>query len=92
MQAAAVPTYIPNPAVSAQLNNNPNIVSIAMAALKERYANAALTSARTNYLQQYINATDPQEFKDNVVSGAEESIGKSINTRKTYLESLGVAY
>lgn len=88
MQEAAMPTYTPNASVTAQIQNNPNIVDIAKQELASRYSEAA-KNARNNYLQLLINkAESDDEFLDNVQSGVEESIGNTLNTRKKYLESL----
>ena len=90
MQEAALPTYTPNAAVTAQMEANPNIVEIARAELAARYSEAA-KNARNQYLQQMINninTTDPEEYLENIQEGVEESIGSSLTTRKQYLESL----
>ena len=99
MQAAAVPTYVPNAAVTAQLGPitdnsgrlvgfaNQNIVDTAIEELRQRYTSSN-TSARNDYLQQYINSIDSNQYNSNVQSGMDEDIGTSITTRRRYLESL----
>lgn len=89
MQEAAKPTYTPNAAVTAQIQSNPNIVSIAQEELKTRYSDAA-KRVRNEYLQQYINNIEQNELNSNVQSGMEEDIGTSITTRKNYLDSLDI--
>lgn len=88
MQEAALPTYTPNVAVTAQIQSNPNIVNIAQEELKSRYSDAA-KKVRNEYLQQYINTIDSNQYNSNIQSGMEEDIGTSITTRKKYLDSLG---
>ena len=88
MQEAAAPTYTPNAVVTAQIQSNPNIVEIAKNELASRYSDAA-KKARNEYLQQYINGIESEEYYNNVGSGVEESMGTSITTRQKYLESLG---
>ena len=88
MQEAALPTYTPNTAVTAQIQSNPNIVDVAKEELASRYSEAA-KRARNEYLQQYINNTDPDNYTKNIENGVEEDIGTSITTRKKYLDSLG---
>lgn len=87
MQAASLPTYTPNAAVTTQIQSNPNIVDMAKEELASRYSEAA-KKARNDYLQQYINNIDSNQYNSNIQSGMEEDIGTSITTRKKYLESL----
>lgn len=88
MQEASLPTYTPNAAVTAQIQSNPNIVEIAKEELASRYSEAA-KKARNDYLQQFINSMDQQEYFENIESSVEESIGSSLTSRQNYLESLG---
>lgn len=85
MQSAALPTYTPNAAVTAQIQSNPNIVEIAKEELAARYSEAA-KKARNDYLQQIINTT--QNYNDNIKNSTEKEITNSVTTRKKYLESL----
>ena len=87
MQEAALPTYTPNAAVTAQIQSNPNIVDIAKQELAARYSEAA-KQARNNYLQELINVTDPEEYRENIQEGVEKDLEKAVTTRKQYLESL----
>lgn len=87
MQVAALPTYTPNAAVTAQIQANPNIVEIAKQELATRYSEAAKT-ARNNYLQQQIDAIERDEYLKNIQKGTEGDIANSITKRKNYLETL----
>jgi len=87
MQEAALPTYTPNAAVTALIQSNPNIVEIAKEELAARYSEAAKT-ARNRYLQESINAMEPNEYIQNIQTDVDKSIGNSLTTRKQYLETL----
>lgn len=97
MQKAAIPTYVPNADVTAQILKdengdgkaelNTNIVEMAKQELMLRYSETA-KKARNDYLQQMINKVDSQEYLDNIIDGVEQNMGSSITTRKKYLESL----
>ena len=86
LQNAAQPTYTPNTETTALIESNPNIVQIAMQELAARYSNSA-KNLRNNYLQTSIN--DDPAYKSNVVTGIDESITNTQETRKQYLDSLG---
>ena len=85
MQEAALPTYTPNAAVTAQIQSNPNIVEIAKEELASRYSEAS-KKARNEYLQSLINIEE--SYKENVQTGSQEDIEKANTSRKKYLESL----
>ena len=87
MQEAALPTYTPSAAVTAQIQSNPNIVDIAKEELASRYSEAA-KKARNDFLQQMIDATNQEEYLDNIQEGVEQDLGTSLTTRQQYLESL----
>lgn len=88
MQEAALPTYTPNAAVTAQIQSNPNIVEIAKEELASRYSEAAKKS-RNDYLQSLIDAANAEEeYLENIQDATEEDIGAALTTRKQYLESL----
>ena len=87
MQEASLPTYTPNAAVTAQIQSNPNIVEIAKEELASRYSEAA-KKVRNDYLQQFINNMDQQEYFDNIEDSVEDSVGSSLTSRKSYLDSL----
>ena len=57
-----------------------------MQELAARYSNSA-KNLRNNYLQTSIN--DDPAYKSNVVTGIDESITNTQETRKQYLDSLG---
>lgn len=86
MQAAAAPTYTPNAAVTAQIDNNPNIVEKAKEELKTRYSDNA-KKTRNDYLQSIIN--NSSDYTSNVQTNAEDGITKQNSARQKYLESLG---
>lgn len=87
MQKAALPTYTPNAAVTSQIQSNPNIVDVAKEELAARYSEAS-KKVRNDYLQQYINGVDSNEYNTNIQEGMNEDIGTSLTTRKKYLDSL----
>ena len=86
MQEAALPTYTPNAAVTAQIQSNPNIVSIASEELAARYSDAAKKN-RNDYLQSLINSSE--DYSSNVQDKADEKITNQNTARQKYLESLG---
>lgn len=94
MQYAALPTYTPNSAVTAQIDtngdgiiDNPNIVENAAQELATRYSEAA-KKARNDYLQNRINNTE--EYFENIEDATEEDIGNALTTRQDYLETLNM--
>ncbi len=86
MQNAALPTYTPNAAVTAQIQSNPNIVSIASEELAARYSESAKKS-RNDYLQSLINSSE--DYSANIKDKADENITNQNTARQKYLESLG---
>ena len=95
LQDAAIPTYVPNSNVTAQLDpivengqlvgfKNQNLVSQAMDELKQRYQNAGI---RNEYIQSQIN--NETSYNSNVQSGLDDDSSTMEQTRKQYLESLG---
>ena len=85
MQAASLPTYTPNAAVTALIQSNPNIVTQASAELAARYSDSAKKS-RNDYLQSLINSTE--DYNSNISDKSEEKITNEITSRQKYLESL----
>lgn len=85
MQEPSSPTYTPNAAVTAQIENNPNIVERAKEELKSRYSDAA-KKTRNDYLQSIINGAD--DYMSNIQTNADEDITKQNSARQKYLESL----
>ena len=85
MQEPASPTYTPNASVTAQIDNNPNIVEKAKEELRSRYSEAAKKN-RNDYLQSIIN--DADDYTSNIQNNAEDYITKQNSTRQKYLESL----
>ena len=86
MQEASSPTYTPNAAVTAQIDNNPNIVEKAKEELKIRYSDSA-KKTRNDYLQSVINGSE--DYTSNIQDGTDEDITKQNTARQKYLESLG---
>lgn len=87
MQEPSLPTYTPSAAATALMESNPNIVDIAREELASRYSDAA-KAARNEYLQQFINSIDREEYYENITDKTDASIGTSLTNRKTYLETL----
>lgn len=85
MQQAAIPTYTPNAAVTAQIQSNPNIVEIAKNELASRYSDAA-KKLRNDYLQQYINTSET--YMPNIENSVQQNITNTISIRQKYLQSL----
>ena len=86
MQEAASPTYTPNAAVTAQIDDNPNIVEKAKEELKTRYSDTS-KKIRNTYLQSIINSAE--DYTSNVQENADGDITKQNAARQKYLESLG---
>ena len=86
LQEAAKPTYVANREVTVLIENNPNIVAEAKAALRERYSNE-LKKVR----EDWINGAVSNYGKDeNVSQGMDESITSTQEARQQYLQSLPV--
>lgn len=85
MQEPSSPTYTPNAAVTAQIENNPNIVERAKEELKSRYSDAA-KKTRNDYLQSIIN--NSEDYSSNIQDKADDNITKQNTARQKYLESL----
>ena len=86
-QQAATPTYVPNYEVAQLIQNNPNIVSAAKSELIARYNSNS--STRNDSLNSAISNSGT-EGEENLNTKVEESITNSKETRKEYLESLGL--
>ena len=85
MQEPSLPTYTPNAAVTAQIQSNPNIVSVASEELASRYSDAAKKN-RNDYLQSLINSSE--DYSSNIEDKADEKITNQNTARQKYLESL----
>lgn len=90
IQNAATPTYVPAPAVMQSIIDNPNIVFEARSALAQKYSENAGT-VRDQVINPSINNSGA-EGQGNVNTKVQESIVKSKETRKEYLESLSGEY
>ena len=86
MQDAAMPTYTPNASVTAQIQSNPNIVSVASEELAARYSDSSKKN-RNDYLQSLINSSE--DYSANVQDKSDENITNQNTARQKYLESLG---
>ena len=85
MQEPSLPTYTPNAAVTAQIQSDPNIVSVASEELASRYSEPA-KKARNDYLQSLIN--NSEDYNENIQDKADEKITNQTTARQKYLESL----
>ena len=85
MQEPSLPTYTPNAAVTAQIQSDPNIVSIASEELASRYSDSS-KKARNDYLQSLINSSE--DYMSNIQEKAEEDVTNQNAARQKYLESL----
>ena len=85
MQEPSLPTYTPNAAVTAQIQSNPNIVSVASEELASRYSESAKKN-RNDYLQSLINSSE--DYNSNIQDKADEKITNQSTSRQKYLESL----
>ena len=83
IQEAAEPTYIPRREVTSLISSNRNIVDEAKRALAERYNQ--YMELRNNYINALIEDKDEETA---VESGLAESVTKTQQERKSYLESL----
>ena len=85
MQEPSLPTYTPNASVTAQIQSNPNIVSVASEELASRYSESAKKN-RNDYLQSLINSSE--DYNSNIQDKADEKITNQSTSRQKYLESL----
>ena len=90
MQKAATPTYVVSSETAALMNKDPNILDKAMKELKSRYENIGSTEIRNNYINRAIDNAG-EEGETNLKTNMEESITKSQENRKKYLDSLSGA-
>ena len=90
MQNAATPTYIVSAENSQLLQRDPNILQNAMNAIIERYNQVDSTNIRNNYINSEIQSQGDQA-QTNLETNMEESITKSQESRKDYLDSLAGA-
>lgn len=90
IQGAAIPTYVPAPAVMQSIVDNPNIVFEARSALAQKYSETAGT-VRDQVINPSINDSG-EEGQQKIKEKVEESIVHSKETRQEYLESLTGEY
>lgn len=85
MQEPSLPTYTPNASVTAQIQSDPNIVSIASEELASRYSESAKKN-RNDYLQSLIN--NSEDYMSNIQDKVEDDVTNQNAARQKYLESL----
>lgn len=85
MQKAAEPTYPLSAEIVALIEADPNVANTAEAALKKRY-NDAFINIRNNSINQQLNKEENKI--ENVYDKMNESIVKTQEERKKYLQSL----
>lgn len=86
MQQAATPTYVVSAETAALINKDPNILKKAKDELISRYNSIGSTEIRNDYINRALqnSASSDESYKTKI----EESIMKSQETRKSYLNSL----
>lgn len=89
MQEAATPTYVISDDVATLLKNDPNILDKAKNALAKRYTSDSSVELRKDYINATINKNDNAD--DDVTTKMQDSIKKSQDSRKQYLDSLSGA-
>lgn len=84
MQKAASPTYLINAETAALIQKDPNVLSEALTALRNRYNG---TDRNTHIDTQIMKQEDPE---GNFIDKMEQSITNTTDQRLEYLESLGL--
>ena len=87
MQNAATPTYVVNSDTSALLQSDPNILNTAMQAIRDRYNSGNSATIRNDYINNVISSQGDQA-NTNLQTNMEDSITRSQDARKDYLDSL----
>ncbi len=87
MQNAATPTYVVNSDTSALLQSDPNILNTAMQAIRDRYNSGNSATIRNDYINNVISSQGDQA-DTNLQTNMEDSITRSQDARKDYLDSL----
>lgn len=88
MQAAATPTYTADAATRELINQNPNIVEEAKAALAERYNNQNNIRIRENYINGELNKIEEEQRMSNLQTSVQEHMESQRELRQQYLQSL----
>ncbi len=91
LQAAAIPTYLPDDATINLINKDPNCVAEAKQAIFQRNNDASQKGAVRNPVNSGLNENADQAT-DNVVSKVEQEIQKTQEERQKYLEALNGTY
>lgn len=86
MQQAATPTYVISQETAALMNRDPNILAKAKEELISRYNAIGSTEIRNNYINRAIENTNNAE--DNYKAKIQESLTKTQDSRRKYLDSL----
>ena len=87
MQKAATPTYPLNESTTKLLQSDPNVLTKAMNEIRARYSVINGSTMRNDYINAVINSQGEQA-QSNLESNMQESVTKSKNSRKQYLDSL----
>ena len=91
LQNAAEPTYIAGDETIRLLRSDPNIVTSAMEEISERYSRMNNENIKIRDTIQGAVNTQGDQAQTNLETNMEESITKSKETRKDYLDSLAGA-
>ncbi len=86
MQKAAIPTYPLNESTLDILQNDPNVLEKAMNEIRNRYNTTDMTKLRKNI--NSIIENEGEKANSNLETNMQESVTKSKNSRKEYLDSL----
>lgn len=88
LQESAIPTYPVKQDIITLINNDPNITQRAMSELSSRYKrnDEAMTKERNQKIDSIINSIDESTRNSNVQSKSEESVTKTKELRKKFLE------
>ena len=86
MQQAATPTYVVSAETAALMNKDPNILTKAKEALIARYNSIGSTEIRNEYINKALQNSG--NSGESYATKMEESIQKTQENRKNYLETL----
>lgn len=89
LQDSATPTYPIRNDIVNLINNDPNITSRAMAEIKARYEK--MSGERNDKVESILNTMNETERNQNVQAKIEESVTKSKELRKKFLEQAASA-
>lgn len=89
MQKAATPTYVISSETYTLMQNDPNLLQKAKSELLNRYSSDASVELRNNYINRAVQ--DEDDANSQYIKNIQDSIKKSQDTRKNYLDSLSGA-